>query len=143
MLHLVRDPRAVTYSWIHQAASRRTGDEPLYHRRFGPAYSASRWLLANLLSEALFRKLGTRYRLLRYEDLVQAPLASIAGILDWVGEPGELPDSLREGSLEMAINHTISGNPNRFRSGKVALRLDDEWRLDMCARDRSLVEALT
>ena len=39
--------------------------------------------------------------------------------------------------------HSVSGNPNRFGTGEVELRADEEWRRAMRTVDRGLVTALT
>ena len=43
----------------------------------------------------------------------------------------------------LGISHTVSGNPNRFDTGSVALRPDQAWKKDMNPRNRNLVTALT
>ncbi len=45
--------------------------------------------------------------------------------------------------MKLGISHTVSGNPNRFETGAVALRTDREWQKSMKPRDRALVSALT
>jgi hypothetical protein len=41
------------------------------------------------------------------------------------------------------VSHTVSGNPNRFDTGAVALRQDSEWQNKMNPCDKALVTALT
>jgi len=53
--------------------------------------------------------------------------------LPFVGERG----------VRFGVSHTVSGNPNRFRTGLVRLRPDDEWAFRMGARDKTLVTLLT
>jgi hypothetical protein len=43
----------------------------------------------------------------------------------------------------MTTTHSVSGNPNRFGTGEVELRADEEWRRAMRGRDRGMVTALT
>jgi hypothetical protein len=45
--------------------------------------------------------------------------------------------------VEMGVNHSIHGNPNRFSQGVVTLKPDDEWTMTMRSKDRALVTALT
>ncbi|MFO1188629.1 MAG: hypothetical protein U1E97_03330 [Alphaproteobacteria bacterium] len=143
VLHLVRDPRAVAFSWLRQKPAERTAVEPLHRRQFGPTRSAWRWLLVNGLSEWSFASLGDRYRRVRYEDYIAAPNDMLLSLLDWVGERGAPPRCLAEGRVQLQPTHAISGNPSRFNTGSVPLRVDDEWKRQMARRDRAVVSALT
>lgn len=143
VLHLVRDPRAVAYSWLRQAKSRPRSADPLHRRNFGVAGSSWRWAFVNLTTDVLLRRLGERYRVLRYEDFVSDPARTLEQILAWIGEPAPAPASLARGRLQLAPGHTISGNPSRFRTGEVTLELDDEWRRAMPAAQRRLASILT
>ncbi len=143
VLHVVRDPRAVAYSWLRQRPAERSAAEPLHRRQFRPSMSAWRWLLANGLSERSFGAMGDRYRVVRYEDFVTAPHATLSGLLAWVGEGSAPPSSLADGRLDLEPTHAISGNPSRFNTGSVALRLDDEWKRRMRWIDKAVVSALT
>jgi hypothetical protein len=60
-----------------------------------------------------------------------------------LGESGRRLSFLRDHEIELGIGHTVAGNPNRFRSGLVRLRRDDEWVYKMRGRDRALVMLLT
>jgi len=143
VLHVVRDPRAVAYSWLRQKPAERSAIEPLHRRQFGSAASAWRWLIANGLSEWSFAGLGERYRRVRYEDFVTAPHATLASLLEWVGEEADLPASLTESRLQLEPTHAISGNPSRFNTGSVTIRLDDEWDRSMSGLDKAVVATLT
>jgi hypothetical protein len=37
----------------------------------------------------------------------------------------------------------VSGNPSRFRTGKIELQLDEEWKVKMRGADKNVVTALT
>lgn len=45
-------------------------------------------------------------------------------------------------TVTLRTNHTVAGNPNRFRTGEVRIVPDDEWRTLMSRSDRLCVEAL-
>ena len=47
------------------------------------------------------------------------------------------------GAISLGENHTVAGNPLRFRRGPLEIRLDDEWRRSMPAADRRAVTLLT
>lgn len=69
-----------------------------------------------------------------------AALAKILAPYDWIGN-----DQTKAGTMEILLEpaHTVAGNPMRFKSGKLRLKLDDEWREAMSKRDRQTVEAIT
>jgi hypothetical protein len=127
VLHLVRDPRAVAYSW------RRRG---MYGVDFRPFRSSSAWLLANWLTERLVRGLPDgRTMFLRYEDFVQDPRQTVDGIFDWLNLSGKRLEWVDDRTIRLSPSHTVGGNPTRFISGLVNLSSDDEWRSQMTARD--------
>jgi len=41
------------------------------------------------------------------------------------------------------MNHTVAGNPMRFRVGTIRLTVDDAWRSELPAARRRLVSLLT
>lgn len=130
VLHLVRDPRAVAHSW-----SRRS----IETFRFGPASSSLNWLVMNLAVETLLRpRLGHRLMLLRYEDFVAEPRASIAAICAWAGIRAEALPFAGDDAVALRDNHSVGGNPSRFRTGEVAIAADEEWAERMTPRDSLL-----
>lgn len=138
-VHLVRDPRAVAYSWQRRKAQP-DRDRPADMVPHGPIDSTLSWLGWNLAAEAL-RFGNHRSVLVRYEDFVTRPEDALARIARMVGEPNaRLP--LEEGRARLAPNHTVSGNPSRFTTGTVELREDREWITRQGRRDRLAVTAL-
>jgi hypothetical protein len=138
MLHLVRDPRGVAYSWQKQVRRVDGGNtDDMY--RYGVASTIVRYDMYNGLTQTAGR-VSTPYLRIRYEDLVARPLETLRaiGVFAWdspVVEPGDL-DS---GMIEFADDHTVDGNPIRFQRGAVALELDDAWRRQLDARSRRSV----
>jgi len=53
VVHLVRDSRAVAYSWQRKKVSHIMANEEIYMDRYGPVGSSLNWLNANLPSETL------------------------------------------------------------------------------------------
>jgi hypothetical protein len=142
VIHLIRDPRAVAFSWkrlrrrpeIHWKAE----DMPVES-----VYTSSgRWLTQNLLVEMLSRS-AQSYTRFRYEDFVADPGATLARLLSPIDgiDPASL--SLDSESLELEPAHTVSGNPMRFKQGRVRITMDSEWREAMPATDRWLVDGIT
>ncbi len=145
MLNVVRDPRAVAWSWSRTVerphTSAASADEMW---RIPPHRSAAQWsaLQGEMHAIALRQRDFAR---LRYEDFVADPLQALVAATAELGvllEPGDLP-SLDDGRIVLEPSHGLSGNPGRFRSGSVELRPDQRWVTAMPAKDRRVVTALT
>jgi hypothetical protein len=136
-LHLVRDPRAVAYSW-RRVKSRSDSGGPGYMARHGPIHSTLRWAYRNLGARAVaHRAAADRVMLLQYERFVAEPRAAIEAIARFVGEDGvELP-FIDDNTVYLERNHVLSGNPSRFRTGAVSLVEDAEWRRRQTLFDRA------
>lgn len=139
-LHVVRDPRAVAYSWL-RLKEQPDSDALAHMMTRKPRTVAPRWVATNLAAERLFGKRPGGYALMRYEDFVAQPRVALDRALLTLGyEP--LPDGLvHDQSVELGPNHTVSGNPSRFRTGTVDLKLDDEWRRRMERNDQWVATA--
>jgi Sulfotransferase family len=142
VVHLVRDPRAVAYSWVRKKLQRDDPRRVRSMRSHGPAMSSLYWNLLNESTRRLWSASG-KHMLVRYEDFVARPQETVDSIVRFAGEtPVGLPWTA-EGVLALDRTHTVSGNPSRFDHGTVALRADVEWERSLRARDRRLVEAIT
>lgn len=142
VVHLIRDARAVAHSWRRLKPAPNIGGQPHMNRR-SLTWAARRWMIDNLATELLCQRVPGRYLRLHYEDFVDRPRESIEPILAMLGEgPSEMPD-LSGGTVSLSPSHSLKGNPDRFRTGVVDLRLDDEWRRAMRPTERRLVTALT
>ena len=130
VVHLVRDPRAVAYSW------RRSGIDGV---TYGPTRISFKWMAGNLTIEALSNDtIDSSYTLVRYEDFVRNPMDTLEALSSQIGlRPSSLP-FVDANTIRMGANHTVAGNSNRFTSGDVRLEPDDEWRRRMRVRDRVL-----
>ena len=126
-VQLVRDPRAVAYSWRRRKAQLDKA-QPADLVQHGPVDSTLSWTGWNLAAEALRRRhTPGRSMLLRYEDFIDHPRAALTGMARLVGEaPTDMPLD-GERTARLTVNHTVSGNPSRFTTGAVELRRDDEW----------------
>jgi Sulfotransferase family len=131
VVHLVRDPRATSYSW---------SVDPHYHRTRGPAFGA-RWTLWNLELEALRARRPQRFVRLRLEDFVAEPVAETRRVLRLVGAEGaELP-FVDERSARLPSHHMVEGHPSRFDTGVVQIRASTTWR-ERLSRRRELTTSL-
>lgn len=141
VVHLVRDPRATAFSWLRRKEQPDRG-APGLMRRKGPSTAAALWTAGNGAADALWsgRPAGLR---LRYEDFATSPGPAVRRVLELAGEPDAEPPLVGEREVELGVHHTVAGNPDRLRTGRVELRPDREWRARMRGRDRALVTALT
>jgi hypothetical protein len=141
VVHVVRDSRGVAYSWTKEVRRPEAGEDALM-TRYSPSRSSALWVGHNLFF-GLLGRLGTRTRLLRYEDFVAEPRAVLTELADFADVPvGDL-DFLSESSVLLSPSHTVAGNPMRFRTGPTALRRDDAWRAQLPRGRRVLVTLLT
>lgn len=141
VVHLVRDSRAVAFSWMKQKAIPDVHWKQAYMHRYSAAQSAAWWLTFNGLCDA-FRVTATRFVRVHYEDFASAPAPALRRILAMLDEPLDLP-FLQGATATLHANHTASGNPSRFLVGEVAIRPDEQWGSAMRPRDRRLVTAAT
>ena len=113
-------------------------------KRYSPGRSCGRWLGYNACFEALAR-LGVPSTFVRYEGLVRSPRIELERILERAGVPpaGEALSFIRGHEVALRPNHTVAGNPMRFRVGNIRLRMDDEWKSKFPSGHRRLVSFLT
>lgn len=142
VVHLVRDCRAVAYSWMRKKIRPEIQDKVVYIPQFGPLESSWGWVFVNMCIEPL-KYLNSRYTFLRYEDFVANPKAGLSRILTLVQEDVRDLPLIGERSVYLESHHTVSGNPLRFKQGLIEIRADDEWRMKMRDRHRYLVNVLS
>lgn len=133
-LHLARDPRASAYSWQSRRYESARGGEVKRRNAFD---STVRWDILNLSSEALLKRLpdGRGLRL-RYEDFATDPRPTIEALCRFVGEvPQRLPFT-DDRTVTFSTNHTIAGNPSRFKTGELEIRDSAEWQTDQALLSR-------
>jgi hypothetical protein len=110
-------------------------------RRLVP--SVARWTENCLSAEVLRRRVpAERWLFMRYEDFAAEPRAAVDRVIAFLGRTASSPFE-DENSVVLGPNHTVAGNPNRFRTGRVAIALDDEWRRRMPLRQRLAVRAMS
>ncbi len=143
VVHLVRDSRAVAYSWMRKKQRLASAGQPTYMPIAGPVKSAFRWNAYNYPFHLLRR--FVRYKRLRYEELLRCPRESVQEVLDLVGacQDRQAMSFLSNDTVQLATNHTVSGNPLRFHEGTLKLEQDDQWVSDMPRMKRWLVGTLT
>ncbi len=101
LIHLVRDSRAVAYSWSKHVEKRKSTGPSASLPRYDVGSSSLRWLLYNGLTQTL-RPLHVPYAFARYEDLVDAPRDEVGRLLQHCAHPA--PAGRVWLSSERAIN---------------------------------------
>lgn len=139
VLHLVRDPRGAAHSWRRSKALPEKGDAALMEQR-SAAKSAALWLVWNALASRR-RRQGGRYTCLRYEDFVADPSATLMHALAGLGL-SHLQVPLARNTIELGVDHTAAGNPDRLKHGVTEIRADEKWRTEAPRRDQLVVTAL-
>jgi hypothetical protein len=143
VVHLVRDPRAVAFSWLKKKVYDPSGDKPMYMSQHPPVRSAKLWLIWNLTAEMLWARRPGRYLRIRYEDFTDRPRETLENVVRLV--LNEVPPLPFAGDAEVTLtrNHSMAGNPSRFETGTVTIRRDDTWREQLPRPARRLVTLLT
>jgi hypothetical protein len=133
-VHLVRDPVAVAHSW-------RAPKDYVY--AMSAAKSTAYWVGFNAAARALIRRHPERSMLLRYEDFTADPAGTVDALLRLCGlDPAANP--VRGRTVDLRVNHTVTGNPDRFRTGTTVIRArDDGWRDGLPARARRAAMAVS
>lgn len=140
VVHLVRDPRAVAYSWSKEVVQEEVEGVPM--RRFDPRASATRWLVENF---AVRNLLGTRaeMRRYRYEDFTAEPARIVSEIIDFASGGLGSPPAFRGNRVLIEPSHTVWGNQSRFATGDIEIRSDETWRTHLEPNARRWVELIT
>src|SRR6185436_9248507 len=140
-VHLVRDSRAVAFSWSRVKPYPRPGHPENTMRRFKPGMASMLWDTEQATIELFVRPAMPTLRVY-YEDLCREPVATVRRILRFAGFR-ELGQAFDLDHVRAAPNHTVGGNPVRVGRGRLAVRADDEWRRAMATAARRKVTAMT
>jgi len=133
-VHLVRDPRAVAQSYRQPKH---------YVYPMSSVRSTAYWHGFNLASEALTRHYPSRSVFLRYEEFLADPAGTIDALLRLCGAD-VAANPMRNRMIELHVNHTVTGNPDRLRAGATLIRdSDDSWKADLPRPARLAAETLS
>jgi hypothetical protein len=127
VLHLVRDPRAVAYSWAKRTKRDPRATDFDRMEAKGVLHTCCAWNERNLLARRLWGRDPAHYVLLRYEDFLSDPPGSLQPVLRMVGHPDAALPFAGRAVADLGPCHTVGGNPSRFTTGRVPLRSDGEW----------------
>lgn len=144
IVHLVRDSRAVAYSWRRKKRNLEVKDKIVYMRTLHPATSALMWAVSNTLTELLASR-AKYYSRLKYEELVAQPEETIKKVLGRLGFNAMLKSPFIKENVVLLnkTTHNISGNPSKFATGEVRISLDREWIDFLPLKYKVLVTGLT
>jgi len=146
VLHLVRDPRGVAYSWSKAVTRPEIASGDVLMPQYSMRKSSTLWTVHNFLFHVL-SWIRTPVLRMRYEALIDDPFGRLAEIRRFLDLPAQPPAFLvSDGTgveAHLATSHSVAGNPMRFQTGAIRLRNDTAWRSRMPAGKRRLVSLLT
>lgn len=141
VLHLVRDSRAVSFSWRKKKLQKNQSGSD-YMIQINPFMSSVIWDIWNQSAE-IFWKNTEKYIFMTYEEFIAAPQKSIHEILEMLGEDTDLTPLIQDNRIVINPQHTLSGNPVRFQTGPVELKVDNAWKHQSDSVDKYLTTFLT
>lgn len=133
MVHMVRDPAAVTWS-VMKGSNRRLERREQSARQHLPI---TRSLIGRYQANRHARQAMERIdgMTLRYEDLCRDPVTALSAVSALVGlDPEPILERMYNGG-RFGADHGVSGNRVR-REGFVRIAIDDEWRYRLPTRAR-------
>jgi Sulfotransferase family len=144
-LHVVRDSRAVAFSWRRLVVKPELASQRLEHMGRNPYWStALKWDIVNIVFSAGRGHLhGSTFATLHYEEFAAAPDQFVAHALERLEL--EAPATAEPGAVDdRSVQHSVAGNPVRFQPERLSsIAVDDEWTRSMPRLMRALVTALT
>lgn len=139
VVHLVRDPRAVAFSWQRNKYSEEKKGMFNKMSYFKSACISLFW--DAYISMSNYR--NSRYRRVKYEDFVENPIGSLDIIESVIGLPLNSIHVSNNKEISVKMAHSIAGNPGKFIEQVKKLRTDDEWIGSMPSRWKFLVTVIT
>ncbi len=144
VVHVVRDPRGVAFSFDKHVALPEGAALRNEMPRSTIRKVSRRWVTVNALISGL-RRSGVPVTRVRYEDLVSHPQRELGKVLELTchGAPQGVLDYVTDEGITVPRTHVVAGGRIRLASGRMPLRLDEQWRRDLPGRSRRLVEVMT
>lgn len=139
VLHLIRDPRAVAFSWTRNKYYEQDRMLPRQSALKSTAY----WLAWNPAITYFWDRPPRRYLFLPYEHFVSEPRSTLEEVARFVGQNGEGLPFIDGLTMDLGRTHAIAGNIARLTQGRVTLAVDDEWKRNMPWISKLLVSTLT
>jgi hypothetical protein len=143
VIHMVRDGRAVAYSRQRKRVNPQVVNQTNYLAIYSPRKAAFDWIYRNSIIE-FGKPFFDSYRFIRYEDLINDPITQIRQLCSSLGVLDANLSFIKKSQIYLSRPaHTVSGNPMRFQSGHLELRLDSAWQEEMKLKDKRVVTGLT
>lgn len=151
VVHVVRDCRAVAFSMQRRKRRPEITDRQAFMPTYPAWKTAMRWVLINKVCRQFataLQKNGERqqthtgYTAIRYEDFIRQPRTVVATIMRDIGMTDKPLDHIQGDTVHLRSNHTVAGNPIRFKTGDVQLKLDDQWRRELPMLKTALVRGM-
>ena len=134
IIHLIRDPRAVVYSWQKKKENLWTN---------GLLETSFMWIMRNIIAELIGKAKPSMYIKIYYEELISNPIKTLEEkIMPFLSVESTDLFIGKENKVKLGINHGLCGNPGRFETGLTRLRLDTRW-LEMKSTQKLAISALT
>jgi len=105
ILHLIRDPRGVSYSWQRLKFSSSTAKKS-WTPQISPLKTALSWLKRNIFLEFMFAR-TKKYLQISYEDLVENPSAVVKEIANLLNLKLEQLDFIKGQKITLGESHLI------------------------------------
>lgn len=141
-IHLIRDPRGIAYS-RKKKMLQPDKEKTIYIERFNSFDSSLKWNIRNLLAEYLWKQNKDKYLMIRYEDFARKPKMTVSTILDFISESSASTPFVSASEVELSVNHSAWGNPSRFKTGRIELKVDDEWKSKLNSFDKLISTVCT
>ena len=138
---LLRHPYAVAHSWQRKKKYHGSSTQQ-WMKQFPAWHSGLSWSLRAEVSHMMLRRLGDRALWMRYEDLMASPKTQLERVRALLKLDASL-DYVQGHTVQLGLDHTVGGNPNRFDDGAIKLRADTEWREHLVNRDRQQLRLIT
>jgi hypothetical protein len=143
VVHLVRDSRAVAYSWTRRRRLPSPIGEQQFMLQFSLTETARSWMTRNAAFHALSAG-GTPYLRLTYESFLGYPRAALDR-LSLFADEALVPSAseLTQTDVKLGAHHIFSGNPMRSSVGWIPLKADEEWQTQLSSAQLAKVTAIT
>lgn len=126
VIHLLRDPRASINSL----------------KKSNEKGSLFRWIITHQFCKLLKKEPQLKFISLRYEDFVCDPNKFLSQVMSFVNVKA-FQNPIKNKEVTLYQNHTINGNPNRFKTGLIKIAANESWKTEMNKIEKYLITLST
>ncbi|MGH8144771.1 MAG: sulfotransferase family protein [Rhodanobacteraceae bacterium] len=142
VIHLVRDVRGVACSTRRPFKKNREGGIMTEQPGMKPSVTAGKWMVINAAANRVRARLGSRAMLVRYEDLVNKPLATLERLSRFAGVDWSSTARKLGTGGEFSAEHMIEGNRLRMQK-RIELKQDMRWRKELSRLHQAVLPLVT